>query len=181
MHISAKELQAAAKRIKIAKDDADREIQEIEDKASRLEELHRLFSRLSRSWQDHDPGKYGIHVFFVRDYVLTPQPHGLPHAQDIEKFWVAELANDPEEIKLGRKRRYVYAGESERVAVPLGELSEVKREKCPDCANEGLVIGTYYQTYDSSEGDDWEKCLHVLCLNCLTATTIARQVMDGRF
>lgn len=54
-------------------------------------------------------------------------------------------------------------------------------QKCTNCDSEQPVLMEYEQTYDSPDGDRWEKCAFILCADCKHEQKIATRASNGRF
>jgi len=141
-----------------AKQTIDRVEREIHDKQQELRLRKTVASALRglrTCWSDGYAGKYGPHWFFVRDFSATlHEKSGRKHIE-YQKFWVADIANDPAKF-----RELAAAGK-----VPSGSYADARTAPCA-CGRHVPIIGRYEQTEDSTDGDTWELELYALCLHC---------------
>ncbi|MEY4744238.1 MAG: hypothetical protein RL272_183 [Candidatus Parcubacteria bacterium] len=144
-----------------------------------LLKYHTFFSTLEglrQDWRevgkDKDPGKHRPHRFWVRDLRRSGD-----RVVTCERFWPREVVDDLREAERGIPD----AGGADPVTVPLGSLSDALVGACPTCASPGPLIGTYMQTRNSIEFDEWQFSLAVLCASCNAARPIHRQSECRRF
>lgn len=138
---------------------------------------------LRKDWRDlgKDPGKHKPHRFWVRSVVRNPEPHD---SGDVilrcDRFWPREVLDDVREAERGYS---INARDAHVVGlpVPLGTLDDCLSQACPSCGKAGPVIGTYMQTRNSFEYDEWQFSLAVLCTRCASARPFHRQSECRRF
>jgi hypothetical protein len=157
-----------------------------------LAETTDLVGRLPRSWRDDDPGKYGDHCFFVRDYVVSADGKvtGLdkvPLLEWCDHFHATEVVDDLDAARRGRKDRF---RRDTVIPVPLAPIADAMSARqpvaCRFCgsadAGDAVVIGSYAQTCDGPDGDTWCITLYQLCVTdgCGALTPIAQRYDDHR-
>lgn len=139
---------------------------------------------LRTGWRDADPGKYGQHWFFVKRYATVPADVRHGHFATLERcdrFWVRELVSNPEAAAQGVPMARPHGGPLERKPPPpLGDFGETKKEPCPSCRKESVIIGCYEQTEDGPDGDTWEIHLYALCLGCPGLFPVAKRCDENR-
>lgn len=133
---------------------------------------------LRDDWRDlapgKDPGKHEPHRFWVRDLLMTDKGDKIVRC---DRFWPREVVDDLRAAEIGALGPVV--GQANKV--PLGALAEAMAKPCAICAKPGPVIGTYWQSRNSIEFDEWTLSLAVLCAECVTARPIHRESLCQRF
>lgn len=137
---------------------------EIKKQLDAARSVSEILSRLVNSWKDKDPGKYYGSYFFLKEYEGTLKRvvvRELLSSEDLE--FKGSLADWNE---FNRMRDRPYPTRSYNMVppwFPVVNLDEVAKYKCPDCNEEHNLIEGYAQTFDSSDGDVWEKWRIVIC------------------
>lgn len=139
----------------------------------RLREVKKVLEGLPMGWSHHDPGKYGpTYRFLGPDHrpvvVRELLPEGVTVFEGTREEW------DAHRRELG-SREYDMVPQS---SVVVG-LDEVAKCSCPNCGTERPLIQSYHQTYDSPDGDEWQKQQLVLC--CDAVQVIDTQTSEYRF
>ncbi|HVE80645.1 MAG TPA: hypothetical protein VNA68_00675 [Candidatus Dormibacteraeota bacterium] len=145
------EFEAEVEELNYKRGQAQAYLNETHQRAQELKEIKEILAALPRCWNTADPGKYGAHYTFM-------DSDGYP--------LLVELLL-PEEVEVAENRRLVQT------------LAEVKHEECPSCGASQPLIRSYEQTFDSVDGDTWEKKYFVIC--CGKVQIIGREVKDHRF
>ncbi len=131
---------------------------------------------LRKDWRDlainSDPGKHKPHRFWVRN--LSPNTGEVARC---DRFWPRETVDDLHAAEQG----FASNGLVDSIEVPLGDISEAMLQTCLTCATPGPVIGTYMQSRNSIEFDEWQLSLAVLCATCTAARAFHRQSECSRF
>lgn len=140
---------------------------------------HTFFSAvdgLRKDWRelapDKDPGKYKPHRFWARNLV---RDNG--RVVRCDRFWPREAVDDLRAAEQG----FMSNGLVDEIEIPLGSLADAASHPCSSCAAPGPVIGTYMQTRNSIEFDEWQFSLAVLCASCVAARAFHRQSECERF
>jgi hypothetical protein len=120
-----------------------------------------------------DPGKHKPHRFFVREFRLMPEPHDYGPVIDVlDRAWAREIVDDLRAADKGFDRPGCIVG----TRPPLAPFANVAKTACPACGVEAVVVGSYDQTRNSFEYDEWTITLSALCLRCAKVTgEIARR------
>jgi len=133
---------------------------------------------LRQDWRDlapgKDAGKHKPHRFWVRDVLLSDKGDRVIRC---DRFWPREIVDDLRNAEIGALGPV--AGRSN--PVPLGALADAMTRPCAICAKPGPVIGTYWQSRNSIEYDEWSLSLAVLCADCVAARPIHRESACERF
>jgi hypothetical protein len=176
--MNAKEFSAFVESVDARKTAAEAERARQTRIANDMAVLSNVLNRLCRSWRDTDPGKYGPHWFFVKNYKIgtSVDGYGRKFLERVEKIWIQELIDDFDEAKKGRRQ----SSGNALTPVPLGTMCDVAMLTC-SCAGRIPLVGCYEQTEDGPDGDTWVKAIHALCPTCATLTLIACRVEDHRF
>jgi len=144
--------------------DLDRWVERAKVRAKRLSEALELIGHLRTSWRwQNDPGKFGPYVFFVRGYFLDPEDRQGQNIGWCDAFFARELVSD---LAVAERGVTDWRDQDKHCPVPLGDLSEARREPCTECDNDAYVIGTHWQTCDSPYGDTWKLDLQRFCPKC---------------
>jgi hypothetical protein len=120
---------------------------------------------LRESWKDSDPGKYGAHWYALKGD---------------RKAWPREL------IDAAAVARHVEAHRARHPSwpdydIPLAAFAELRRDGCPFCNDQGLVICRYQQVEDGPGGDTWSKVTYLMCATCKGLYQLDAQQSSGRF
>lgn len=137
---------------------------------STLEGLRKDWRELG---QGMDPGKHKPHRFWVRGLRRS----GDQTVVSCDRFWPREVVDDLR----AAEQSIAIAGRGERDVVPLGALEDAITAACPLCGGHGPMIGTYMQTRNGIEYDEWQLSLAVLCAACNAARPVHRQSACRRF
>ncbi|HTK05499.1 MAG TPA: hypothetical protein VL500_07975 [Candidatus Eisenbacteria bacterium] len=133
---------------------------------------------LRKDWRElapgKDPGKHRPHRFWVRDVLFSD---GGDRIIRCDRFWPEEVVDDLRNARVGALGPVV--GQANKV--PLGALADAMTRPCVLCKAPGPVIGTYMQTRNSIEFDEWQLSLAVLCAGCVAARPIHRESACQRF
>jgi len=139
-----------------------------------------LLEALRTSWNQPDPGKGTPYVFFVRDYT-GDWLHGTEmRVTWCDAFFARGFVSDLDRAQEG-VRSFPWEGFKKPTAVPLGDFREAKQEPCYVCRKLAYVVGKYWQSCDSPDGDTWSLELLLLCPDCLHVERIGRRSEGYRF
>lgn len=149
---------------------ASRIAAELERRVEYLREAAEVLAGLPRDWQQRDPGKYRPCYYFLghgdrRVVVRELLPDGASQFQGDRKAWIRHLA------QLGYYRPLDMVPPD----MPVVSLAEVAKYPCSRCSTDQPLIESYCQTYDSPDGDVWEKRRLVLCCGRVQVVKTERQ------
>ncbi len=135
-----------------------------------------ILDSLAKSWKSSDPGKYGGSYSFL-DATQSKRVvvrEFLP--EDIE------ICTDADAWRAYTATKKWYGQDHDRVPHWLSviPLSEVAKGPCSACKEDQPLIESYCQTYDSPEGDVWEKNRFIFCCTCALLTRVAAKVSGNR-
>jgi hypothetical protein len=154
------------------------------ERAREVELIDKALKGLRRNWRDADPGKYGTHWFFIRDFALKESEQsgwsGVHLLDWCDRFFARDFVDD-----LAAAERGIEIGSHGQKydkphPVPLGALADAAKEICLGCKDDGVLIGSYAQTYDSPDGDEWTITMFALCLRCPTLRPVAKVADEYR-
>ncbi|OGZ52599.1 MAG: hypothetical protein A3B25_04045 [Candidatus Ryanbacteria bacterium RIFCSPLOWO2_01_FULL_48_26] len=109
--------------------------------------IHNAYLGLTSVWKEEDPGKYRPSYFLMN------------HKGD---------PLIPREVVPSEKRG------SWGLCSRLVEIENAWHLECPGCKEKRPVILRYHQTFDSPDGDTWEKRWNIYCQKCFLITQVER-------
>ncbi|MEK7545690.1 MAG: hypothetical protein AAB554_01270 [Patescibacteria group bacterium] len=137
--------------------------------------LSQALEGLGRGWRHQRVGKYGPTWYFLRYSAPKAETLGGLKVSKSEMCWLAELADDPEEMRQGR-RLNTYSDKLERVPVAIATFEEIEKAECPACKAQVPLVECMHQTRDSYDYDVWETWHYALCLECETVTELKHDI-----
>lgn len=147
---------------------------ELEQRAHNLREVASVLRGLPNGWRQRDPGKYGVAYWFVGEgarhvVVRDLLPDDVAIFEGDSKKWSRHLS------ELG----YIKSLDAVPPHTSVVSLDEVAKAACPECGTEQPLIESYCQTFDSPDGDEWQKQRLVLC--CGKVQVISTETRGMRF
>ncbi len=135
-----------------------------------------ILASLADSWKTADPGKNGGAYFFLD---ATQSKRVV-----VKEFLPldTEICIDDDAWRAYTATKKWHGQDHDRVPhwFSVIPLSRVAKGPCSACKEDQPLIESYCQTYDSPEGDVWEKNSFVFCCDCTLLTKVATKVSDNR-
>jgi len=147
-----------ADKLKEEKESLEAKLKVMNEKVSMLEKIEESIKGLIKTAKEEEDARRKVGAYDPKKGYRTYYDAG---KYDTAYYFVAEIREDN--------------------IIASKKFKPALYEKCPKCNKKVPLLMWYSQTYDSPEGDTWEKEAFTICLDCKTRHKIKRIARDNRF